>query len=85
MNIAKTVFVVLVGTSFLAGCATQQPNANEEVVVEKVPILGDIPLLGMAFRRTLIRPKNPSATVTNQPIANPENTTSWTNPSKKAY
>ncbi len=57
----------------LAGCRTSPPpKQDEEVVVTKVPILGDIPGIGVLFRSVDRRPRKQTSSVDSPANAVPK-------------
>lgn len=55
---ARYEFVIALSVAcIISGCSTPNSNQGEEVVVTKVPLLGDIPILGALFRHAEVHPK----------------------------
>ena len=64
----RNIIVVSCVAFALLGCASPPPAANQEedIVRYKVPILGDIPLLGILFRSETRTPRQHSPSVEGQ-------------------
>ncbi|MEI6703527.1 MAG: SHOCT domain-containing protein [Deltaproteobacteria bacterium] len=62
MKIKLQFLIVLIVTGMASGCSTPSASQkNEEVTVIKVPLLGDIPVIGALFRSKQVhaRPTSP--------------------------
>lgn len=72
-------FVIALSVAcIISGCSTPNSHQDEEVVVTKVPILGDIPLLGVLFRHVEFYPKKKDSLSTGSQTLSSTNSESVT-------